>query len=376
MASNFSSIPILDFAETKSPATRAKFVSDLRNALVNIGFFYLTNHSIPEDLQVELREEANQFFDLPIEKKSEIEMVHSKHYYGYVRVGNEFSGPNADYRESLTLGMENPEPAADEPLYRNMTGPNLWPPEATLPTFRSTVTNYISSIRHLAESFKPLAAEALGLEPTALLPFFDDRPADRFKLIKYPEPSSLQSLASSKSENAQDPTVFSGIGPHKDGTFLTFLLQGTDHAGLEIQNKSGEWIPATPVPGTLVVNIGRGFEALTGGVCSATTHRVNLHPENFVDRETGEALGARLSFPFFQTFRLDLRKEEMPLKLPREIMQLVEGREVRSDARGMAQEVYDNLVGDGLFWGSAIKHPRVARKWYPEILDKAEAARV
>lgn len=177
------------------------------------------------------------------------------------------------------------------------------------------------------------------------------------------------------SKKEQGDGVFSGIGPHKDGTFLTFLLQGTAHSGLEIQNKSGEWISASPVPGTLVVNIGRGFEALTGGVCCATTHRVNLRQENFVDKD-GKSLGARLSFPFFQTFRLDLRGEEMPLRLPGEVLGLAEGREAKSDARGMAQEVYNSLVGVGLFWGSAIKHPRVARRWYPETLERAEAARV
>lgn len=103
MASNFSSIPILDFSEAQSPTTREKFLSDLRHALVNVGFFYLTNHSIPEGLQSELGEKATQFFDLPLDTKLEIEMLHSKHYFGYVRVGNEFSGPNADYRESFTV---------------------------------------------------------------------------------------------------------------------------------------------------------------------------------------------------------------------------------------------------------------------------------
>lgn len=46
-----------------------------------------------------------------------------------------------------------------------------------------------------------------------------------------------------------------------------------------------------PIRGTLVVAIGQGLEALTGGVCASTTHRV-LSPE--------AGKGARFSIPFFQ----------------------------------------------------------------------------
>lgn len=58
-------------------------------------------------------------------------------------------------------------------------------------------------------------------------------------------------------------TEFQGGGPHKDGLFLTYLLQGTGHSSLEVQNKVDEWIAAPPIPGTLVVNIGRSLGAIT-----------------------------------------------------------------------------------------------------------------
>lgn len=245
-----------------------------------------------------------------------------------------------------------------------------WPDESSIPGFRQAVRNYLSAVHRLADEFKVLVAEALDLEPTALLRFFNDRPGDRFKLIKYPQPSSISSKGEEEGQEG-----FSGIGPHKDGTFLTFLLQGTAHSGLEIQNKRGEWIPAQPIPGTLVVNIGRMFEALTGGICTATTHRVNLREENFVD-EAGNLLGPRYSFPMFLPFRLDLAESEMPLKMPDHIADSVRGEKVESDARGMSQAVYNVQVGDGVFMGSAIKHPRVAHRWYPEILARSQAASI
>lgn len=47
----------------------------------------------------------------------------------------------------------------------------------------------------------------------------------------------------------------------------------------------------TPIPGTFVVNIGKGLETVTQGVAIATTHRV-LNPP--LKR------GPRYSVPFFQ----------------------------------------------------------------------------
>lgn len=36
------------------------------------------------------------------------------------------------------------------------------------------------------------------------------------------------------------------------------LLQASPHKGLQVQNVSGDWVDAPPIPGTFVVNIGKG----------------------------------------------------------------------------------------------------------------------
>ena len=44
--------------------------------------------------------------------------------------------------------------------------------------------------------------------------------------------------------------------------------------GLEIQNKSGEWIGAPSIPDTFVINIGNVMQIWTDGRFSSTPHRV------------------------------------------------------------------------------------------------------
>lgn len=81
---------------------------------------------------------------------------------------------------------------------------------------------------------------------------------DRLKFVKYP----------------QAPPGSQGVGPHKDSTGLFTFLSQDDTGGLQVLNKNGEWIDAPPIGGSLVVNVQQGLEAITGGICAATTHRV------------------------------------------------------------------------------------------------------
>lgn len=215
---------------------------------------------------------------------------------------------------------------------------------------------------------KTLVAEALDLESTALLKFFNDPPRNKVSLLKYPPPRSLLH----STNGVEDTTCDSqGVGPHKDGGFLTFLLQATPHACLEAQNKSGTWIPVPPIPDTLVVNVGRSLESMTGGVCTAATHRAMLRYENFIDSK-GNFLGPRFSFPVFQTLKLDLTSADLSsLKLPSHIADLVRDEKVKSDAEAFFAKYHLQSPGKGIFTARLTSHPDVGRRWYPQELQQA-----
>ncbi len=66
---SFTSIPILDLALSRDPATKPAFLADLRHALLEVGFLYLKNVGIPDELVQEVIREGRAFFDIPLEEK-------------------------------------------------------------------------------------------------------------------------------------------------------------------------------------------------------------------------------------------------------------------------------------------------------------------
>jgi isopenicillin N synthase-like dioxygenase len=84
---------------------------------------------------------------------------------------------------------------------------------------------------------------------------------------------------------------------HGDINTITLLL-GAEEAGLQLLTKAGQWLPVSPPPGALAVNIGDMLERLTAGRLPSTLHRV-VNPVGDAARR------ARYSMPFFLHFRPD-----------------------------------------------------------------------
>lgn len=85
--------------------SKPEFLEALREALVNVGFFYLRNAPILAQTQEEFTKKALGLFDLPLQKKLEIEMVNSPHFLGYSRLGAEITALKPDHREQFDVGI-------------------------------------------------------------------------------------------------------------------------------------------------------------------------------------------------------------------------------------------------------------------------------
>lgn len=100
---NFTNLPILNMALAQCPQTKPQFLSELRDALVRVGFFYLTNHQLPDDVQQEAMQQAGAFFALPMDTKLKVDRIHNRHFFGYSRSASEITEGEADYSEGFLV---------------------------------------------------------------------------------------------------------------------------------------------------------------------------------------------------------------------------------------------------------------------------------
>ncbi|KAG4431094.1 hypothetical protein IFR05_013428 [Cadophora sp. M221] len=365
---SFDSIPILDLSEAKDPSTKPKFLEQLRHALLEVGFLYLKNVGMPEALTQKVIKEGVSFFDLPMEEKLKVEMKNAPSFLGYSRLDAEITAHTIDHREQIDLSTDHAIRTADQPLYRNLFAPTQWPSSSYLPNFKPVYSEYITRMGMISIFFTSLIAEAIGLSPTAFNKYFDADQQHKLKIVKYPD---LKELGLWK-EGEEIPEG-QGVGPHKDSMFTSYLLQVTQHRGLQVQNLAGEWIDCPPIDNTLVVAIGQGMEALTQGVCMSTTHRV-LSP--------APGTGARFSVPFFQGVSLDAKFDELNDwengggvgRVPEDIKEM--RRKVVARNGGRLDDVEFTFsggngattLGEATLKNRIKSHPDVGQRWYPDIL--------
>jgi len=92
------------------------------------------------------------------------------------------------------------------------------------------------------------------------------------------------------------------INPHTDFGLCTILFQDSV-GGLEVDPfHSGEFVPATPVPGSCVINVADLLQRLSNDKLRSTRHRVTapkISDEAFEKLDTDALLPARYSTAFF-----------------------------------------------------------------------------
>ncbi|KAI0388075.1 2OG-Fe(II) oxygenase [Hypomontagnella monticulosa] len=346
---SFREIPMIDLSQANSESAKPDLLRSLRYALTEVGFLYVTNHSVPEAVIDGLVNALPALFELGDDIKESVALENSPHFLGYSGVGNEKTGGKTDRREQFEFATELTatwHPGL--PLYERLRGPNQWPQGR--PELRSTVEAYIKELTGLGERFLDLVAQALSLSPGTFQPFLSDQ--HRLKLVHYPASSP------------DDPAISQqGVGPHKDSSgWWTFLLQASppEVKGLQVLNKAGDWVDVPVVPGTFVVNIGQAFEVVTNSICKATTHRVLSGPHE------------RYSVPFFQGVRRDLTKAEATGTLKSHFGAL--GISNESDEGHAIDSAF--LKGKYDTWGESQLRTKVrshrenGKKFYPEVYDQ------
>ena len=276
-----ASLPVLSLADDP-----AAFSQAIGSSFTAFGFALVKDHGIDADLIAKAWALTEDFFALPeAEKRSYFDPAISG-ARGYTPFGTEIAKGATlhDLKEFWHVGRDVP---ADSPLAASMP-PNVWP--ARPAQFKEVFEELYRQFDATGAVILSRIAVFLGLDER----WFDagiDQGNSVMRLLHYP-PLDISSGDAIRA------------GAHGDINLITLLL-GAEEAGLELLTREGNWLPASPPEGALVINVGDMLERLTNNTLPSTVHRVrNPDPQR--------ASFARYSMPFFLHLRSDFPFVTLP----------------------------------------------------------------
>ncbi|KIV80254.1 hypothetical protein PV11_07766 [Exophiala sideris] len=286
-------IPLIDISAIYGDLeARKKLAQEIKHAAENTGFFYIKNHGIPESAIEGALDASKTFFAQPEDKKLLVHKSKGKWYNGFSGKYTAMASPTEglDYRESFSWRYEpqyDPDPkdpnAVPEEVKPYIRGElYVWDGTQHLPTFKQGCITYWQECLKLARRLVRIFALALDLPET----YFDS-------LTTYPGSDGVFNFYPAMTPEEAAASTDIGLGSHTDLQCFTLLWQDMN-GGLQVLNKDGQWIKASPIKDTFVVNIGDYLMRLTNDRMKSTVHRV--YNRSTVDR---------YSMPFFFGFNFN-----------------------------------------------------------------------
>ncbi|CAL8108118.1 unnamed protein product [Orchesella dallaii] len=285
------SIPVIDLGKLKPVENIVEdpewisVADELRAGLGSVGFLYLKNHGIPEDTVSNVFKQSSNFFGLPPTTKlkytkntqNENKLFDLDKHFGYQPPGMEKLHPDVSYEL--------------KEIYDWLYEVGIYP-EEEVPEFVPSIYALQLACKKVLKTFLRLLALGLKLDD---VDFFiktcgylenpdKHRGLNILRLVHYPPVP----------ENDELPRGAVRCAEHSDFGFLTFVFQD-DIGGLEVKTVHGDWIDATPIPSTILVNTGDLTEFWTCGILPATLHRIVI-PDDVDDARRRQG---RYSIVFF-----------------------------------------------------------------------------
>ena len=254
-------IPVIPFDGVRQgdAAALGRAADAIRAACLDSGFFYLSGHGVPEAVIEAARAEALAFFRQPAEVKR-LAKVNMRHR-GFNALGDAlmYEARKPDYKEFFSMGLDLPEDDPDVLAGEKLRGPNNWP--AGMPAFRAAMEAYFDAVGACGADLMRAVAVSLGVAPDFFAGKYRKR-LQRTQAVYYPP----------QPEDAGDDQF--GVAPHTDFGCITLLWQDGS-GGLEVLERSSrQWMPAPPIPGTLVINVADLLARWTNDRYASTPHRV------------------------------------------------------------------------------------------------------
>ena len=250
-------IPIIDMGPLLTEGDGLDAAQQLAWAATDLGFIYVRNHGINEELIERARSTGLEFFRQPLERK--VEVSSNIHHHGYLRPGatKMYDDARVDLKESYNYGIELTSRQIEMANTR-LLGPNRWPD--FMPALQADVYPFFDAATRCAEALLRGFAMAAGHAADVFIRD-NELPVSRGSLQYYPP----------RPDDAADDHF--SLAPHTDFGVLTVLAQDAV-GGLQIQGLDGDWMAAPPIPGTLVINVGDLLGRWSNGKYRSTPHRV------------------------------------------------------------------------------------------------------
>ncbi|HVO16129.1 MAG TPA: 2OG-Fe(II) oxygenase family protein [Alphaproteobacteria bacterium] len=271
-------LPTVDltaFTADGSRADRLATARAVREACLDIGFFYATGHGFSADELDASLDWGHRFFALPAADKTTLLARANSANLGFIQTGGLDPDATRNTRVDLKERFYSSRELAPGELVDSASpaGQSQWPDDTLLPGFAASMKEQTRKKVRLAKTLCRALALSLDL-PEDYLVDFHDRMGCVHSLNFYPAtPAGAERQW--------------GFSPHSDYGSFTILVQDRS-GGLEARNAAGDWIDIPPVPGTFVVNVGDLLQRWTNDVYISSLHRVlNRGPD------------ARMSISFF-----------------------------------------------------------------------------
>jgi isopenicillin N synthase-like dioxygenase len=293
MAATTSALPTIDLAPLRdgSAADRRDVARQIDQACTEIGFFLIAGHGVPQQLILDTRQAAIDFFALPQEDKMKVQRPPAKISRGYNWVGDRslsYSLGQAappDLQEAFAFG---PDYGADfaarfDPLTAQMYAPNIWPERPA--GFEKVMVSYYDAMARLALAVLRAMAIALDANESYFVDKFD-RQSSVARAIRYPA--------------VQEPPLPGQLraGTHTDYGIMTFVRGDDTPGGLQVKPRHGDWIDVHIPPNSFCCNIGDLMARWSNTRWVSTLHRVAVPPADAVPTD-------RISLVFFNNPNAD-----------------------------------------------------------------------
>ncbi|KII84624.1 hypothetical protein PLICRDRAFT_46005 [Plicaturopsis crispa FD-325 SS-3] len=254
----------LDLSTFENPGGKEALAQQLKYAVHNVGFFYVTGFGISQeevDRQFEL---SHEFFDLPLEEKLKYAADHKAASY------NGYNGPQV-YEPGVTehhprhnIEVYNlPKFTADFPSASSH-------PELIQKNWEDIVSFGKRVHTNVIERLLVIFAIVLELEDEQYFVkrhVYDVKGEDHMRYMKY----------SARSDEVNEEAQGLYSTGHTDLGSITLLFK-QPIAGLQVLNKDGRYRWVKAVPGTITVNIADTLSLLSGRYFKSSIHRVAVPP--------------------------------------------------------------------------------------------------